>query len=185
MAADLVAAGNVDRSTFRFTNVPPTIDAMHAYIAGLLADAALDSVVPFAQRRLADGRIVGCTRFMNVLWWSGRNTPAEVEIGGTWLAADVQRSAINTEAKLLLMTHAFETWEVPRVAICTDANNDRSRRAIERLGATFEGVLRNHRMLLGDGTTAGSARHSAMYSVIDDEWPRVKSHLQSLLRARP
>jgi N-acetyltransferase len=184
MVADLVDAGNRDRSTYRYTAVPSTVAAMHDYITGLLGDAEADTVVPFAQRRVGDQRLVGCTRFLNVLWWAGRDTPAEVEIGGTWLAADAQRSAINTEAKLLLMSHAFEVWHVPRVAICTDADNERSRRAIERLGATLEGVLRNHRMVSGDDAPPGSARNSAMYSVIDSEWPAVKQRLTALLEVR-
>ena len=84
---------------------------------------------------MADGRLVGCTRFLEMRRWRGRPEPDEVEIGGTWLAADVQRSAVNTEAKLLLLTQAFDDWHVDRVAIATDARNDRSRHAIERIGA--------------------------------------------------
>lgn len=154
---------------------------MHAYIEGLLADALRDQVVPFAQRRLADGLAVGCTRYMNIAWWPGRSTPAEVEIGGTWLAADAQRSAINTEAKLLLLTQAFEDWQVFRVAVCTDALNARSRAAIERIGATFEGVLRNHRPSAGYLGTPGTARDTAVYSIIASEWPAVHRRLAERL----
>ena len=150
---------------------------MHAYIEGLLADALRDQVVPFAQRRLADGLAVGCTRYMNIAWWPGRSTPAEVEIGGTWLAADAQRSAINTEAKLLLLTQAFEDWRVFRVAVCTDALNARSRAAIERIGATFEGVLRNHRPSAGYLGTPGAARDTAVYSITASDWPAVHRRL--------
>jgi RimJ/RimL family protein N-acetyltransferase len=165
-AAALVTAADRDRSTYGFTPVPADEPAMLAYIEALHADAQGDAAVPFAQRRMADDSLVGCTRFLNVVWWPGRETPAEVEIGGTWLAADAQRSAINSEAKLLLMSHAFELWNVHRVALCTDARNERSRAAIERLGATFEGVLRNHRASSGFATEAGTARSSAMYSVL-------------------
>lgn len=181
-ASDLLSAADRDRSTYGFTPVPETLDAMIAYIDGLLNDATKDVVVPFAQRRLADDQVVGCTRFLNVLWWPNRDWPTEVEIGGTWLAADAQRSAMNTEAKLLLLTLAFESWNVNRVAICTDAVNLRSRQAIERLGATFEGILRNHRANTGHLTTAGLARNSAMYSILPAEWPAIKATLESRLR---
>eukprot|EP01041_Mallomonas_annulata_P017597 gene17597-36132_t len=155
-ADDLLTAA-ADRSTFGHTLVPHDLGSMTAYIDGLLADADADAVVPFVQRRLADGAVVGCTRFLNLVWWPGRGTPVEVEIGGTWLATDAQRSAINSEAKLLLLGHAFEVWQAARVAICTDARNERSRRAIERLGATFEGVLRNHRAAAGSESVPGTS----------------------------
>ena len=103
--------------------------------------------------------------------WGGRilrgaQLPNEVEIGGTWLAGAAQRTPINTEAKMLLLTHAFEMWGVHRVAICTDALNERSRRAIERIGATFEGVLRNHRGSIGDAAEAGRRGTALRYSII-------------------
>jgi RimJ/RimL family protein N-acetyltransferase len=154
---------------------------MDAYIDWLLADAERDLVVPFAQRRAADGALVGCTRFLNVTWWAGRDLPTEVEVGGTWLSASAQRTAINTEAKLLLLGHAFDVWQVHRVAICTDARNERSRRAIERIGATFEGVLRRHRASMGDATVPGSPRDTAVFSVVADEWPAVRAALRSRL----
>jgi RimJ/RimL family protein N-acetyltransferase len=178
----LVAAANEDRSTYGFTGVPRDQPSMSAYIDALRTEAASDSVVPFAPRRVADDSLVGCTRFMNVIWWSGRDTPAEVEIGGTWLSASAQRTPVNTEAKLLLLTHAFEVWNVHRVAICTAADNERSRHAIERLGATFEGVLRNHRAVMGDGRERlGGPRDSALYSIIDREWPAVRDGLRQRL----
>ncbi|CAN5565101.1 GNAT family protein [soil metagenome] len=176
-APALQAAADQDRSTYGYTLVPANVTAMEAYIDWLLKDAERDNVVPFAQLRANDHAAVGCTRFLNVTWWPGRDTPAEVEIGGTWLAADAQRSPINTEAKLLLLTHAFETWNVFRVAICTDAANQRSRDAIERIGATFEGILRRHRPNSGDLTTHGIARDSAMFSIIGTEWPDVRDRL--------
>lgn len=181
LAPALTAAADRDRSSFGFTAVPDSVPAMEDYITGLLADAARDSVVPFAQVRVADGTAVGCTRFMNMVWWAGRDTPVEVEVGGTWLATDAQRSPLNTEAKLLLLRHAFEVWHVGRVAICTDARNERSRAAIERLGASLEGILRNHRPSAGHATTAGTLRDTAAYSIIDREWPAIRSALESRL----
>lgn len=181
---DLVVAATADRSTFGWTAVPETADAMAAMVSGLLADAANDQAVPFVQRRASDGQVLGGTRFLNVLWWAGRDTPVEVEIGGTWLRTDAQRSAVNTEAKLLLLGQAFEQWQVHRVAICTDARNERSRAAIERLGATLEGVLRNHRMQMGHLADAGQPRNTACYSIIDTEWPDIRTRLAEQLAAR-
>ena len=183
-ASALLAAADRDRSTYGYTPVPDDLVAMEAYIDGLLADAERDAVVPFAQVRTGDGAPVGCTRYLNVQWWAGRALPAEVEIGGTWLATDAQRTPLNTEAKLLLMRHAFEEWDVFRVAICTDTLNERSRRAIERLGATFEGILRSHRPNTGFLTRPGLARDTAAYSVIATEWPQVRSRLESFLYDR-
>jgi len=166
-----------DRSTFGFTLVPADLASMRAYVSGLLRDASNDTAMPFAQRRLADDAVVGCTRYLNMMWWVGRDAPAEVEIGGTWLATDAQRSSVNSEAKLLLLAHAFDVWRVERVAICTDARNERSRRAIERLGATFEGVLRNHRAAAGSESLLGTARNTAAYSIIPAEWPAIRDRL--------
>lgn len=182
LAPALLAAATRERSTFGHTAVPETAEAMAAYIDGLLADAERDTAVPFAQVRVSDGAPVGCTRFMNVLWWAGRDTPVEVEIGGTWLATDAQRSRINTEAKLLLLRHAFEEWGVFRVAIFTDARNERSRTAIERIGGRLEGILRNHRPSMGQLVTAGTPRDTAAYSIIDSEWPEVRTRLEAMLR---
>ena len=177
---ELVAAATIDRSTYRYTWVPADRDGMAAYVDDLLAQRSAGSALPFAQRRLDDGRLVGCTRYMNIVRWAGRPAPDEVEIGGTWLAANAQRSAVNTEAKLLLMTHAFDEWGVHRVALCTDARNTRSRAAIERIGATFEGVLRSHRASYVAGEE-GQARDSAMFSVVRADWPTVRSALQQRL----
>ena len=180
-ARALHAAADRDRSTYGHTVVPADLAAMEAYIDGLQQDAERDVAVPFAQVRASNQSPVGCTRFMNVLWWPGRETPPEVEIGGTWLAADAQRSPINTEAKLMLLTHAFDIWRVFRVALCTDAANTRSRSAIERVGASFEGILRRHRPSVGHFGTSGEARDSAMFSITDHEWPAVRDRLQQRL----
>ncbi|HEY4333320.1 MAG TPA: GNAT family protein [Ilumatobacteraceae bacterium] len=176
----LVVAANEDRSTYGWTPVPETVSAMTAYVAALLADRDAGRVVPFAQRRLSDLRVVGCTRYLEIRYWTGRDLPDEVEIGGTWLAASAQRTAINTEAKLLLMTYAFETLEVRRLAIYTDERNTQSRNAIVRTGATFEGILRNHRASAVDGE-AGKQRNTAAHSILDTEWPAVRANLRAKL----
>ena len=177
--AGLVASASFDRTTYDYTSVPEGEEAMRSYVASLVADRAAGTALPFAQRRRDSGELVGCTRFMNVLRWPGREGPAEVEVGGTWLSAAVQRTRINTEAKYLLLTHAFETLDVWRVALCTDARNERSKAAIVRIGATFEGILRNHR--LRSDSTVPAPRDSAMYSITVGEWPRVRAALEARL----
>ena len=174
--AAIALAGTGDRSTFAYTQVPDGSDEAAEYVAWLLDDAAHDRVTPFVQRRFDDATVVGCTRFLNPLWPLGRDHPDEVEIGGTWLSSSAQRTAINTEAKLLLLTHAFEVWNVQRIAVCTDARNEQSRRAIERLGAQFEGVLRRHRRSThaGDGD---QLRDTATYAITIDDWPDVRQML--------
>jgi N-acetyltransferase len=181
-AEELVAAGNEERSTYGWTAVPPTVDGMQGYITGLLADQRDRTVVPFAQRRLSDGSLVGCTRYLRLEWWSGGDLPAEVEIGGTWLAASAQRTPINTEAKYLLLSNAFDAWNVHRVSICTDARNTQSRTAILRIGATFEGILRNHRGSYAPGEENTVARDSAMYSIVRSDWPAIKGDLEARLQ---
>jgi RimJ/RimL family protein N-acetyltransferase len=181
-AEELAAAGNQDRSTYGWTPVPPTIEGMQRYITGLLNDQVARSVVPFAQRRLSDGALVGCTRYLRLEWWGGNDLPDEVEIGGTWLAASAQRTPINTEAKYLLLGNAFDAWNVHRVSICTDARNTQSRTAILRIGATFEGILRSHRGSYAPGEENTVARDSAMYSVTRGDWPAVKAGLEKRLQ---
>lgn len=181
-AEELAAAGSEDRSTYGWTAVPPTVEGMQKYIAGLLDDQQANSAVPFVQRRISDGALVGCTRYLRLEWWAGGDLPAEVEIGGTWLAASAQRTPINTEAKYLLLTNAFDAWNVHRVAICTDARNEQSRIAIVRIGARFEGILRSHRGSYAPGEENTVARDSAMYSVVRHDWPAVKSGLEARLQ---
>ncbi len=176
----LTVAANEDRSTYGWTPVPETAGAMTSYVTSLLADADAGRVVPFAQRRLSDLRVVGCTRYLEIRYWTGRDFPDEVEIGGTWLAASAQRTAINTEAKLLLMTYAFETLLVRRLAIYTDERNTQSRDAIVRTGAKFEGILRNYRASAVAGEI-GQQRNTAAHSILDVEWPDVKANLEARL----
>ena len=127
--------------------------------------------LPFAVIDLASGRVAGATRYLNVM-----PNDRGLEIGGTWYGLDFQRTAINTECKYLLMSHAFETLHAIRVQLKTDSRNERSQNAIERLGAKKEGVLRNH-MILPDGYF----RHSVFYSILDTEWPDVKKNLETKL----
>jgi RimJ/RimL family protein N-acetyltransferase len=179
-AAGLAAAGAGDRSTFGLTHVPDGDSPASGYIAALLADADAGSALPFATL-LPDGEVVGATRFLDLQYWPlgdarPRGVPVVAEIGGTWLAPRVQRTAVNTEAKLLMLTHAFETWRVRRVSLKTDARNARSRRAIERLGARFDGVLRAH-----SPAADGGLRDTAFYSIVDAEWPEVRARLTSLI----
>lgn len=177
----LAAAASEDRSTYGLTSVPDGPEATAAYVAAALDAVADGSAFVFTQRRLHDGAIVGSTRFWQLERWSGRREPDEVEVGSTWLAASAQRTPINTEAKLLLFTHAFETWGVRRLALVTDERNVRSRAAIERVGATFEGVLRNHNASRVVGEE-GRPRSTAVFSITDDEWAAVRSSLLARLR---
>ena len=178
-AEELAAAAAIDRSTYDLSPIPDGIDAMRSYIDGLLADQAAGKVLPFTQRRLETGEAVGCTRYLDLQWWRGRTAPDEVEIGGTWLSATAQRTGVNTDAKFLLMQYAFETLGVWRVAICTDARNERSRTAIERVGGTFEGVLRSHR--LRADTSDVAPRDTAVYGITEGDWPAVKLALEARL----
>ena len=176
----ITSAGAGDRSTFGYTQVPNGADETSEYVTWLLDDAADDRAVPFVQRRVTDDTVVGCTRFLNLSWTLGRHHPDEVEIGGTWLSSSAQRTSINTEAKLLLLTYAFDVWNVQRVAVCTDARNEQSRRAIERLGAPFEGVHRRHRRSTrtGDGDRL---RDTAIYAITVDDWSAVRTLLTARL----
>ena len=173
----LAAAAGEDGATYGYTTVPRTRDAMQAHIEALLAERDAGQVVPFAQVRADDGRPVGMTRFLTIRRAADATTPFAVEIGGTWLAASAQRSGVNREAKLLLLGHAFDRWGVVRVDFKTDARNERSRTAIEGLGATFEGVLRNWQPSHVPGEE-GRMRDSAIFSITAPEWPRVRERLE-------
>jgi RimJ/RimL family protein N-acetyltransferase len=177
-ATDLARAAEEDRSSYGFTLVPRAED-VEVYLE---AQLNREGLTPFAQIRVADEMAVGCTAFWDLRTWPGRDDLRAVEVGWTWLAASAQRSGINVEAKLLLFTYAFETLDVARVDLKTDARNERSRRAIERLGAQFEGVLRQWSPSWVPGEE-GRLRDSAMFSVTDTEWPSVKSALIARLGA--
>ncbi len=180
-ASALASAADEDRQTYRFTPVPKDLASMNKYVEGLLADRDAGLIIPFAQVDVSDGRAVGVTRFMTFRLPGGGTRPFAVEIGGTWLAASAQRSPVNTEAKLLLMTQAFDVWKVTRVDFKSDARNERSRAAILRIDASFEGVLRHWQpsMVVGE---EDMYRDTAMYSVLDSEWPVVRARLQLKLR---
>jgi RimJ/RimL family protein N-acetyltransferase len=180
-AAGLLQAIGDDRSTFRWTSVPEGADGVWQFIRIMMKRQATGEVVPFAQVRLNDGLAVGSTSYLSIRHLPGAADPYAVEIGHTWLGAAAQRSGINTEAKLLLLTHAFERWGVARVDLKTDARNDRSRAAIERLGARFEGILRNWQPSFAAGEE-GLFRNTAMFSITNDEWPATRERLTDLLQ---
>ncbi|HUR03768.1 MAG TPA: GNAT family protein [Nonomuraea sp.] len=177
-APDLARAAEEDRSSYGFTLVPRATE-IEDYLAAQFARVD-DGLTPFAQVRVRDGMAVGCTAFWDPRTWPDRQDLRAIEVGWTWLAASAQGAGINLEAKLLLFTHAFETLGVARVDLKTDARNERSRRAIERLGAHFEGVLRSWSPSWAPGE-AGMLRDSAMFSVVAAEWPAVKSALHARL----
>jgi RimJ/RimL family protein N-acetyltransferase len=195
-APALAAAAGADRSTYGYTRVPDGIDAAAAYVAGARADAEAGRAVPFAVRRRADDTVVGSTRFLDldVFTWpppwppgvpspvpaTRAGAPTVAEIGSTWYAPSAQRTGVNTECKLLLLTHAFDTWGCLRISFKTDARNQPSRRAIERLGAQFEGIRRAH-VAAVDGTV----RDSAYYSILASEWPVARERLRARLAAGP
>jgi RimJ/RimL family protein N-acetyltransferase len=178
-AADLARAAEEDRRAYGFTWVPRD-DEIDDYLHSLFQRAVEGKLIPFAQIRLTDQRAVGCTSYGNPRTWPNRAETSAVEIGWTWLGATAQRSGINIEAKLLLFTYAFDELGVARVDIKTDARNEKSRRAIEGLGAHFEGVLRSWSESWAPGEE-GRLRDSAMYSVIAAEWPSCRQHLRDRL----
>ena len=184
-AVGLLAAASGSRDTYGFTTVPGTPAETTAYIGGALAEQAAGRALPFATIDRARGAVVGCTRLFNIEFWPwpagnpnqrGADRPDVAEIGWTWLAASAQRTPINTEAKLLMLAHAFDVWRVHRVSLMTDARNQRSRNAILRLGARFDGVLRAARP-----ASDGAIRDTAAFSILEAEWPAVRANLQARL----
>jgi RimJ/RimL family protein N-acetyltransferase len=180
-APDLAIAAEEDRQSYGFTAVPRPWE-IPDYLQAHFQRARDGKIAPFAQIRQSDRRAVGCTAYWEPRFWPGRDQLCAVEIGWTWLAASAQRTGINVEAKLLLMEYAFETMDVARVDLKTDARNERSRRAIEGLGAKFEGVLRQWSPSHASGEE-GRLRDSAMFSVIASEWPTVKASLRHRLES--
>jgi N-acetyltransferase len=193
----LVAASATDDSLYQWSPVPRGKVEATSYVDTALASRDAGSAVSFAIVRLNDGLdngvddgvVIGSTRFFNLERWSwpkghprhGRHDPDVCEIGYTWLAGSAIRTAANTEAKVLMLTHAFETWQVVGVCFHTDARNQRSRTALERIGGKFDGILRAHRM-----AADYIARDSVRYSIVAAEWPAVKQQLsQFLSQAQP
>jgi len=144
---------------------------MQRWVESMLALQEKGTDLPFAVIHLASNRAIGATRYLEI-----RPADRGLEIGGTWYGKAYQRTAVNTESKYLLLKHAFEQLGCIRVQFKTDLRNVRSQKAIERLGAVKEGILRNHR-ILPDGTI----RHSVYYSIIAEEWPAVKARLEQFL----
>jgi N-acetyltransferase len=179
----LAAAAAIDRSSYGYTWVPDGVEATEAFVATAQAEWAAGRCLPFAVVDRRDGSVVGTTRIWD---WavlpsnvppSDEQPPNVSEIGHTWYGHTAQRSGVNVEAKLLLLTHLFETWPGLRVTLKTDARNQRSFRAIERLGAHYEGTRRVH-IPAADGTI----RDSAYFSIVASDWPATKSHILSRLR---
>jgi RimJ/RimL family protein N-acetyltransferase len=163
----------LDEDLWRWIPVPvQTREDLTAYIETALKEQASGMSLPFAQIEKATGRPIGSTRYSNI-----ERTHRRMEIGWTWIGREWQRSAVNTEAKYLLLRHAFETLGCQRVELKTDSLNQRSRNAILRIGAKEEGIFRNHMI-----TASGRVRHTVYFSVIDSEWPEVKARLEEKLR---
>lgn len=177
-AAGLADAAAVDRRSYALTHVPVGRAEANEYVGQAVADRAAGASAPFAVVLSETGRVVGSTRLFDYTWFGARDrAPQALEIGHTWYAADVQRTGVNTACKQLLLTHAFETWHTIRVTLKTDARNERSRRAIERIGGRFEGIRRAHMR-----ATDGGVRDTAYYSIIASEWADVKAALHVMRR---
>ena len=181
-AAALAAAAAESREHYVYTRVPDGVAEAESYIAGALRDLDDGRRMPFVT--LWRDRVVGSTSYLDIEQWrwpagsphQRTDRPDVVEIGATWLSQSAQRTRCNTEAKLLMLRHAFDVWEVHRVALKTDERNLRSRQAIERLGARLDGVRRAD--MPGQD---GSVRSSAYYSIVRAEWPAVSARLEAAL----
>ena len=174
--ADALVAIGLDPDLWRWTivKVETAVD-LRRYVGTALAEQAAGRALPFAVVERAGERVVGCTRFMAIAVPHRR-----VEIGSTWIAKPWQRTVVNTEAKYLMLRHAFETWGCLRVELKTDTRNERSRRAMRRLGLVEEGTYRKHMV-----TERGDVRDTVYFSAVDDEWPAMKARLEeSLARTR-
>jgi RimJ/RimL family protein N-acetyltransferase len=183
----LAAAAAVDTSLYQWSPVPQSKDEAVRYIHTALAWQDAGTAVPFAIVREGDGAVIGSSRFFHLEYWAwpqghpshGRTPPDAGEIGYTWFTRPAIRTAANTEAKLLMLAHAFEVWQTLRVCFHADARNQRSRAALERIGGKFEGTLRSHRM-----AADFIARDSARYSIVAAEWPQVKQRLTGFLEPK-
>jgi N-acetyltransferase len=180
----LAAASSGDPELYRWSFVPRGLDETTQYVNTAISWRDAGTAVPFATVRQSDGVVIGSTRFFDIerFPWPeghdrhGRLRPDVCEIGYTWLASSSTRTGANTEAKLLMLAHAFDVWQVLRVCLHTDERNERSRAAIERIGGKFEGILRAHRL-----ATDVTPRNSARFSIVASEWPEVKHRLMALL----
>lgn len=149
-----------------------TLEKLQNMISGLLRKQETGSDLCYTVFHQASNQPIGMTRYISV-----DRSNYGVEIGGTWYGKDYRRSAVNTEAKYLLLRHAFEVFACQRVQIQSDVRNERSQRAIERLGAVREGIMRKNKRM-----PDGHQRNSIMYSIIDDEWPAIKAKLEGWLQ---
>jgi N-acetyltransferase len=171
-AAGLAEVGLDDRLWKWIPTPVRTPEEMRAYVQTALREQEAGYALPFALIEKSTGHAIGSTRFANI-----ERTHHRLEIGWTWVARQWQRTAINTEAKYLLLRHAFETLKCMRVELKTDSLNERSRAAILRIGAREEGIFRNHMI-----TASGRIRHTVYFSILDSEWPEVKARLEAWLR---
>jgi RimJ/RimL family protein N-acetyltransferase len=168
-----LAEVGLDPELWRWTLARPTTEAdLRRWAEDAIAARDRGSELPFATIERATGRPIGSTRYLNIVLEHRR-----VEIGWTWVGRAWQRSGANREAKLLMLDHAFDRLGCRRVEFKTDSNNERSRTALLGIGATFEGVFRKHMVMPGD-----AVRHSAYYSIVDDEWPAARARLEATLR---
>jgi len=167
-----LAEVGLDEELWRWIPTPVrTQEEMAAYIETALGEQEQGVSLPFAIIEKATRRVIGSTRYGNI-----DRTHHRVEIGWTWVAREWQRTAMNTEAKYLLLRHAFETLSCIRVELKTDSLNERSRAAILRIGAKEEGIFRNHMI-----TASGRIRHTVYFSITDSEWPAAKARLEAIL----
>jgi RimJ/RimL family protein N-acetyltransferase len=180
----LAAAAAIDPALYQWSPVPQSTTEAARYIATARAWQNVGTAVPFVIIRDEDNAVIGSTRFWNIERWAwpldharhGREFPDSCEIGYTWLTRSAIRTGANTEAKLLMLAHAFDSWGALCVCLHTDVRNLRSQSAIERIGGKREGLLRAHRMA-ADFTPRDSVR----YSIIAEEWPEVKRRLAELM----
>jgi RimJ/RimL family protein N-acetyltransferase len=171
-AAGLAAVG-LDEDLWKWIPTPVrSAEELNAYVQTALNEQAKGSALPFVLIETSTGCIIGSTRYGNI-----DRDHYRVEIGWTWVARQWQRTAINTEAKYLLLRHAFERLKCIRVELKTDSLNERSRAAILRIGAREEGTFRNHMI-----TASGRIRHTVYFSILDGEWPEVKARLEAKIR---
>jgi RimJ/RimL family protein N-acetyltransferase len=171
---DALCEVGLDESLWKLTaNIVETRDDLRRYVENALKDFEKKIALPFVTMDRAQNKIVGSTRFGNI-----DTNNRKVEIGWTWINPAWQRTYINSEAKILMLTHAFENWKCIRVELKTDALNDKSKNAMRRMGATEEGTLRNHMI-----TESGRFRDSVFFSIIDSEWQDVKANLTAKLRS--
>jgi RimJ/RimL family protein N-acetyltransferase len=170
---DLTISGQ-DESIWQYMlyNTIRTEQQMRSWVLDLLDRQSKGTDLPFAVIHLDSGRVIGATRYLNI-----RPQDRALEIGGTWYAVEFQRTAVNTECKYLLLQHAFERLKCIRVQFKTDLRNERSQRALERIGAVKEGILRSHMI-----TPDGFIRDSVFYSILASEWPVVKARLEEKLQ---